>query len=421
MSAPSIVDLTADAAKMKAAEDTIEGKEPEEDHLPDINRFVDWEEKYNHVVAELEKAQQNCAVETAKCTKRDGTIAELTGTIGRMKTVHNKFAMDHILFAKGAHELNRLRSVVQDLQNLHIPVKDFRSTEDLELILQFKPEPKRGAFKDPLKDLPKGIWGDLRIIRDTEDTPLLIAKTKSDDFYVAKAFSEYRTELAKYLSGHGQFTCTKCALPLHTKYNWCVCMRCMHVVYCSTRCLAEHKPAHLGCHLHRVWDASKPAPTEDTAKAPASSSSSSSSSGQDRSNKRQRESNEGYLPPRTAPPGRGNSKGKGKGKGQGKGKGRPSRPGPRLQGRQDRPSDNDCRTFLRSGACNDRNCIFDHNVANREDYIRMDINGRWAEGNFGSKEPVYVYENYQGRDASQDSYTVEEADDNHDVDQDDIN
>jgi hypothetical protein len=42
----------------------------------------------------------------------------------------------------------------------------------------------------------------------------------------------------------------------------------------------------------------------------------------------------------------------------------------------------------------------------------MDISGRWAEGNYDPKE--YVYENYQGRDASQDSYTVEE---DHDIDQ----
>ncbi len=123
-------------------------------------------------------------------------MLELRARVTQIKATHNKYVVEHGNFTRGTHELNRLTSGYQDFQNLDIdiPIKEFhRAPEDLELILQFNPEAKRTPFKDPLKELPPGTWGNLRVFKDADNTPQLIAKTKGEDFYIAKAFSEYRT------------------------------------------------------------------------------------------------------------------------------------------------------------------------------------------------------------------------------------
>ncbi len=81
--------------------------------------FVDWEDRHNDVVAELSEAQQECAEQISACAEKDVTIAELKETNAKCRKVYNKFVLDHGIFAKGLHELNNLRTTVQDLQNLN--------------------------------------------------------------------------------------------------------------------------------------------------------------------------------------------------------------------------------------------------------------------------------------------------------------
>ena len=309
----------------------------------------EWAALYAKVVAELEETKE---IHTVFKADRAKLLAEFTA-----------YKREHHVFTRGLHDLTKLRAVCQDLQNLCIPITEYHSSpEEVDMILQLEPESKRTAFDDPLKELPPGTWGEARVIRDEANTPQLVGTTKGDNYFIAKSFSEYRTKLAIHLSSHGFFNCTKCALPLHTKYKWCVCMRCLRVVYCSVRCLADHKPAHLGCQKSHVWDVTIKAPTtEDEAKAPISSSSSSL--------KRKEPPTAQAKGQNT---GKGSSKGKGQSSGTGKGKGKGH-------------STIDCRNYYQRGACSTIQCPYRHNR----------IKGAWGE-------------DYQGRDASQANYTVEE-------------
>jgi hypothetical protein len=348
MAAPDTVEIQP-VSEATEAEGT-EAKEVEDLVSYDACTDCDeWSTMYAKVVAQLEETKEHLNVYKADRVKQ---MAEFTA-----------FKREHHVITRGIHDLNKLRTVCQDLQNLCIPITEYHSSpEDVAMILQLEPEAKRTAFIDPLKELPPGTWGEARVIRDEANTPQLVANTKGDNYFIAKSFSEYRTKLAIHLSSHGFFKCTTCALPLHTKYKWCVCMRCLRVVYCSVKCLADHKPAHLGCHKSHVWDVNIKAPTtEDEAKAPNSSSSSGL----------KRKADYISTPPTAQAKGQGKGKGKGTGKGKGKGQ-----------------STIDCRNYYLRGACSTIQCPYRHNR----------IKGTWAEDSF------------QGKGASQGNYTVEEDD-----------
>ena len=105
-----------------------------------------------------------------------------------------------------------------------------------------------------------------------------------DDFYITRDFTEYRQTLAKYLIDHRVFRCTTCNIPLHAKFNWCLCMRCLSVPYCGRICLQQGQALHfIGCAQSHVWRANTPyrapyVPEEPTTSSSSSSSPSSSSS-----------------------------------------------------------------------------------------------------------------------------------------------
>jgi hypothetical protein len=100
-----------------------------------------------------------------------------------------------------------------------------------------------------------------------------------DDFYITRDSTEYRQTLAKYLIDHRVFRCTTCNIPLHAKFNWCLCMRCLAVPYCGRICLQQGLALHsIGCQQHHVWSTDIPYRAPYVPEEPTTSSSSSSSS-----------------------------------------------------------------------------------------------------------------------------------------------
>jgi hypothetical protein len=374
------VDLTVDvdAAAEQAAEDIIGGHD-----LPEVTRFVDWEEKYKEVVAELQEARQECVELISTCADKEGTITELRETVAKYKKLQIKFVADHGNFMRGVHELNHLRETVQDLQNLNITVKDaFAHPEDLALIMAMEPAKRKAKFTEPLREVPKGAWGSKRIIKVGQNptTGLAEASTEDGDHYVSTAFAKYRTAFGYHLANHRLFKCATCAHPLHHSYKWCMCMRCLAVPYCSIACLGVHKPGHF-CSLHHVWTSDIPQP-QDAAKGPVSSSSTSTSSAGKRKAPASNRYPDGPAFGQHTGYNRSQYKGgqsKGSGTYKGKGKG------------QINPADN-CRSYLRDGVCNNSGCRFTHDV-------HAYMANQPLEARPGS---------YQGRDANQGDYDPEE-------------
>jgi hypothetical protein len=396
MSAPSIVDLTADAAKMKAAEDTIEGKEPD---LPEIHSFVDWKEKYDDAVAELAEAQQECAEQISACAEKDDTIAELKVTNTKYKKAYNKFVLDHGIFAKGLHELNHLRTVVQDLQNLNVSVKDaFAHPVDLDLIMAMEPAKRKVPFVDPLSDVPQGTWGKLRIVKvgQNAETGLPQPDGEGAEYLISASYVKYRAAFALHMTSNRLFKCAYCAHPLHHQYKWCMCMKCLAVPYCNIACVEAHKPGHW-CSKHRVWAA----PAQDEAKGPTTTSSSSSSTSTSATKKRK-------VPPPvyqdldgrpiqtakyTGPVGQGpelHQRGRQKGQSQWQPTGqlKGSKGGSKGKGqREGKGQRTNCIYYLQDGRCNNRGCTYAHDV---QAYMA-------AQGQ----------RSYQGMDATQAGYDSE--------------
>ena len=115
-----------------------EAKEAEVDDLPAIQQYActdcgEWSTMYDKVVAELDETKEHLKAYKADRVKQ---MAEFTA-----------FKREHHIFTRGIHDLNRLRTVCQDLQNLRIPITDYHSSpEDVAMILQLEPEAKRTAF-----------------------------------------------------------------------------------------------------------------------------------------------------------------------------------------------------------------------------------------------------------------------------------
>ena len=366
------VDLTIEAAAEKAADEVIVDQGLE---LPEVTSYVDWDEKYKEVVAELQEARQECAEHISTCADKEGTITELRETVAKYKKLHIKFVADHGNFMRGAHELNHLRETVQDLQNLNITVKDaFANPEDLALIMAMEPSKRKAKFTEPLREVPKGAWGSKRIIKVGQNptTGLAEASAEDGDYYISTAFAKYRTALGYHLANHRLFKCATCAHPLHHQYKWCMCMRCLAVPYCSIACLGVHKPGHF-CSLHHVWTSDIPQP-QDAARGPISTSSTSTSS----------------AGKRKAP----DHRGQGPEFGQHKGgyKGSHERQRSRGKGKGQSTIADDCRSYLRNGVCTNSGCRFTHDV---HDYMA----NQPLEARPGS---------YQGRDANQGDYDPEE-------------
>ena len=352
--------------------------------LPEVTSFVDWEEKYKEVVAELQEARQECAEHISTCADKEGTITELRETVAKYKKLHTKFVADHGNFMRGVHELNHLRETVQDLQNLNITVKDaFAHPEDLALIMAMEPAKRKAKFTEPLREVPKGAWGSKRIIKVGQNptTGLAEASAEDGDYYISTAFAKYRTALGYHLANHRLFKCATCAHPLHHQYKWCMCMRCLAVPYCSIACLGVHKPGHF-CSMHHVWTSDIPQP-QDAAKGPVSSSSTSTSSAGKR--KEPASSRDHYGPEFGQRKGYTRDRSKGsqpKGTGNYRGKGKS----------QFNPAD-DCRSYLRDGVCTNSGCRFTHDV-------HAYMANQALEARPGS---------YQGRDANQGDYDPDEA------------
>ena len=163
-----------------------------------------------------------------------------------------------------------------------------------------------------------------------------------DDFYITRDFTEYRQTLAKYLIDHRVFRCTTCNIPLHAKFNWCLCMRCLSVPYCGRICLQQGQALHfIGCAQSHVWRANTPYRAPYVPEEPTTSSSSSSSSSPSSSSSSSSSTTDG-----------------------GRGKKR---------GRHDRDNSNKpCKFYTEKGSCNPKEgkvCDFKHCKEARKAYL----------------------------------------------------
>jgi hypothetical protein len=146
-----------------------------------------------------------------------------------------------------------------------------------------EPSANPKPFINPLAKTP-GVWGQMRAITPLEPTDPPALWSAAGDYYISQAFSDYRLAFAKYLIDHRVFRCNHCNCPMHAKFNWCLCMRCLSVPYCGRVCLQLGQALHfIGCAPSHVWSANTPfrapyAPEEPTTSSSSSSSSSPSSS-----------------------------------------------------------------------------------------------------------------------------------------------
>ena len=180
---------------------------------------------------QLQTAAEQFAEVKGKLNDAVEEIHSLNSNIANVIRSFNQFKKEHNCFTHRNHELNRLRLAVDSLMNLGVPVQDLLAPENMDLLLQMEPSAAPRPFNNPLAKTP-GVWGQMRVITplDSSDPPALWSGA-AGDYYITQAFTDYRLAFAKYLTDHRVFRCNACNMPLHTKFHWCLCMRCLVVPY----------------------------------------------------------------------------------------------------------------------------------------------------------------------------------------------
>jgi hypothetical protein len=233
---------------------------------------------HNHFSAAEEQYIATKAEQTATIAEAHEENRSLTTTLATQVRAFHNFKKEQKLFTTRVHELNKLRAAVDVLMNLGVPIKDMLAPEHVELLLDMEPSQNPSAFVNPLAKTPPGAWGGMRLLAhlDSSDPSPALYSTAGAEYFITREFSEYRLALAKYFIDHRVFRCSNCNCPMHTKFNWCLCMRCLSVPYCGRICLQQDFARHsVGCAQSHVWRASIPFRAQYVPEEPTSSSSSS--------------------------------------------------------------------------------------------------------------------------------------------------